>query len=125
MADGRHLNNAKYDISATVWSVLIKFGLVVHAGTPYNTVYQKFKNFKIEDDRQWPYWKLNNHVIPKTVQTILMQFCKITHLVLQSRPAVPMFKFLKSPRWWTAAILKKNLKCYVSVAIQLILMQFV
>jgi len=49
------LKNIKRDISATVWTILMKFGMVVHISTPYDTVNQKFKNLTIQDGGRQPY----------------------------------------------------------------------
>jgi len=37
MANGRHFENVKRDISATVWLILMKFGTVMHIGLSNQT----------------------------------------------------------------------------------------
>ena len=57
----------KYDIPATVWPILVKFGTMMHIRPPNVTVYQKIQNFKIQDGGCRPSWKYKNRDISEIV----------------------------------------------------------
>ena len=71
------LKIVKCDISASVWPILVKFGMAMQI-RPFNLmVDQKFHN-----PRWWtaPSWTSKNCDISKNFWPILLKFCTITHI---------------------------------------------
>jgi len=117
------LKNVKCDISAAVWPILMKFGMVMHLSPPKLIENQELKNFKIQDGGRRPSWKLINRNISEILWPIFTKFCMTPHISPPELTSWSKYQTFKNPRWRTAAILK-IVECHISATVWPILVKF-
>jgi len=110
----KKLNAISAAVSAAVWPIMMKFGMIMHLSYHNLTGIQKLKNFKRR--RTAAILKIEKSRYLRKRLANFDKFCTMTYISLPELISWSKNETFKHPRWQTASILK-NVKCDISATI--------